>query len=189
MSTVLLDACVLYPAPLRDLLMTLGTHCPIKLRWSALIHDEWMRNLLANRNDLTDAQVERTRSLMDQAIPDALVTDFEPVIDSLVLPDPDDRHVLAAAIQAKADAIVTWNIKDFPAKNLKSHHLVRLNPDAFIMDVITTHEELAIAAIQSMRSRLRHPPVSPTNLLETFARQKLTRVVAHLRQSTFLSRL
>jgi PIN domain len=126
---------------------------------------------------------------MDQALPDALVTDFENLIDTLPLPDLDDRHVLAAAITARADTIVTWNVKDFPSRNLKAHHLVRQAPDAFILEVITAHEALAIEAIRGMRSRLRRPPVSPTDLLDHLARQRLGRVVAHLRQAHLVSRL
>ena len=189
MLTALLDACVLYPAPLRDLLLSLGVHCPIRLRWSTQIHDEWTRNLLTKRKDLTRAQVDRTRSLMDQALPDALVTNFEPLIDTLTLPDPDDRHVLAAAIHAKADLIVTWNLKDFPSRTLKNYHLVRENPDVFIVKVITEHEESAIESIRNLRARLRHPPVTTADLMETFAKQKLAKVVAHLRQPSIFGHL
>lgn len=126
---------------------------------------------------------------MDQAVPDALVTNFEPLIDSLTLPDPNDRHVLAAAIHAEADVIVTWNLKDFPTRNLKPHRLVRETPDIFILKVITEHEAVAIEAIRNMRARLRRPPVTAVDLMETLAQQKLTRVVTYLRQPSIISRL
>lgn len=95
--TAVYDACVLYPAPLRDFLMWLGLSGRFRARWSAQIHDEWKRNLLLNRSDLTSAQLDRTSALMDLATPDGLVTDHEVLITGLTLPDPDDRHVLAAA--------------------------------------------------------------------------------------------
>ena len=94
---VVYDACVLYPAPLRDLLMHLAWARLVHARWTDAIHDEWIRNLLANRPDLSRAQLERTRALMERAVPEASVTGYEHRISALTLPDPDDRHVLAAA--------------------------------------------------------------------------------------------
>ncbi|KAF3996627.1 hypothetical protein HNR39_002845 [Glaciimonas immobilis] len=96
--TAFYDANVLYPAPLRDFLMHLALTGAYRARWSALVHDEWKRNLLANRSDLTQAQLDRTSALMDKAVPDALVTGYESLIEGLQLPDVDDRHVLAVAI-------------------------------------------------------------------------------------------
>ena len=111
---VLYDACVLYPAPLRDLLIRLANTGVVRARWSATILDECFRNILENRPDLKPESLERTRELMTQAVPDCMVTNFEGLIDALVLPDVDDRHVLAAAIRAGAQAIVTFNLADFP---------------------------------------------------------------------------
>lgn len=107
MLTALLDANVLYPAPLRDLLMHLAVARTYRLKWSALIHEEWISNLLRNRPDLTRATLESTRDTMNSAVPDALVGGFEALIPSLSLPDENDRHVLAAAITGGADAILT----------------------------------------------------------------------------------
>ena len=90
--TAVYDACVLYPAPLRNFLMWLGLSGRFRVRWSAQIHDEWKRNLLANRPDLTAEQLDRTSGLMDRAIPDALVTGYEPLVAGLKLPDPDCWH-------------------------------------------------------------------------------------------------
>ena len=116
--TAVYDACVLYPAPLRDFLIWLGLSGRFRARWSAQIHDEWKRNLLLNRRDLIPEQLDRTSALMDRAIPDGLVTGHETLISGLNLPDPDDRHVLAAAIRSSASVIVTFNQKDFPAAAL-----------------------------------------------------------------------
>ena len=96
--TVLYDACVLYPAYLRDILMQLAMSDICRAKWTDLIHDEWIRNVLKNRPDLTIEQLTKTKELMNSHIRDCLVTDFEWLIPSLHLPEPDDRHVLAAAI-------------------------------------------------------------------------------------------
>src|SRR4051794_25540256 len=85
-----------------------------RARWTDRIHEEWMSSLRADRPDITPAQVERIRELMNAAVPDCLVTGFEAIIPSLTLPDENDRHVLAAAIVGRADVIVTTNLDDFP---------------------------------------------------------------------------
>lgn len=108
------DANVLYPSGLRNFLMHLAVTGIFRAHWSAQVHEEWIGNLLKNRPDLTRAKLERTRHLMDNALPDALVTGYEQLIDSIELPDRNDRHVLAAAIRCGASVIVTVNLRDFP---------------------------------------------------------------------------
>jgi len=126
------DACVLYSAPLRDLLVHLALLDVVRAKWTDAIHDEWTRNVLANRPDLTPAQVGRTRALMDQHVRDCLVTGYEELIPTLTLPDPDDRHVLAAAVHAGATVILTFNLKDFPPVALLPHALEAVHPDEYI---------------------------------------------------------
>lgn len=111
--TVLYDACVLYPAPLRDLLMHVAVTDLYRAKWTDAIHDEWTRNVLENRPDLKPEQLQRTRELMNAHVRDCLVTGYETLIEAVTLPDPDDRHVLAAAIRAGADLIVTFNLGIF----------------------------------------------------------------------------
>src|SRR5260370_26917417 len=86
--------------------------------WSAAVHEEWICALLRRRPDLSRERLERTRMLMDLHAADALVTGYEDLIEALKLPDPDDRHVLAAAIRGRADVIVTANLRHFPANIL-----------------------------------------------------------------------
>lgn len=131
------DACVLYPAPLRDLLLQLALPHIFRARWSDSIHDEWIRNVLKDRPDLTPAQLDRTRGLMDAAVPDALVRGYEKLVTTLELPDQDDRHVLAAAICGRCDVIVTFNLKDFPKSALAEHDIDAQHPDEFIGHLIT----------------------------------------------------
>ena len=114
--TALLDASVLYPAPLRDLLLELAVSDLYRAKWSDAVHEEWIRAVLKNRPDLTRVQLERTRDLMNMHARDALVTDFEPLIDVLELPDPDDSHVLAAAIKGHADLICHHQSQGLPGR-------------------------------------------------------------------------
>ncbi len=113
--TALLDANVLYPAGLRDLLLRLADRYLFAPLWSADIHAEWMRSLLAGRPDIDASVLDRPREVMDDHFPDALVDGYEDIAAGLDLPDPDDHHVLAAAIHGRANVIVTRNLRDFPA--------------------------------------------------------------------------
>jgi hypothetical protein len=99
---VIYDACVLYPAPLRSFLMYLALTDLFSARWTHEIHEEWMRAVEKDYPDITRAQLERVRKLMDSHVCDCLVTGYESLIPSLTLPDLDDRHVLAAAIHCGA---------------------------------------------------------------------------------------
>ena len=112
----LLDANVLYPARVRDLLIRLAIAGLYQARWSEQILDECFDNLLGNRPDLTDEQLARARQLMTTALPDATVAGYEDRIEENDLPDPDDRHVLAAAVTAGASLLVTNNLGDFPRR-------------------------------------------------------------------------
>ena len=180
--TALLDANVLYPAGLRDLLLRLADrylHAPL---WSADIHGEWMRSLLADRPDIEPGVLERTRAVMDAHFPDALVTGHEALAATLDLPDPDDRHVLAAAIHGGADIIVTRNLRDFPADRLAPHGLVAQHPDAFIVELVEADPEAALAAVRGPRAALRKPPRSAGGYLAALERLGLSRTVSLLRQ-------
>src|SRR5262245_18328056 len=112
--TVIYDACALYPAPSRDFLLRLAMTEAFRARWTETIHEERMASVLTNRPDLTRAQLERTRDMMNAAVPDCLVEGSNSLIEGLTLPDPRDRPVLAAAIRAGAGAIVTFHLRDFP---------------------------------------------------------------------------
>jgi predicted nucleic acid-binding protein len=129
--TVIYDACVLYPAPLRDALMRLAMTDLFEAHWTDHIHEEWITSLL-RQGKFTREKLDRVRELMDAHVRDAKVTGYESLIDTLALPDPDDRHVLAAAILCGADAIVTFNLRDFPEELLKPYGIDALHPDEFL---------------------------------------------------------
>ena len=178
--TAVYDACVLYPAPLRDFLMCLALSGRFRARWSTQIHDEWQRNLLKNRPDLKAEQVDRTSVLMDQAIPDARVTGHEDLIDGLTLPDPDDRHVLAAAIRCNASVIVTFNEKDFPASAMATYGIEAQHPDLFIDNLFHLDQAAVVAAAQQQRTQLKNPPLEVDRYLDVLRRQGLVQTAKAL---------
>lgn len=180
--TVLYDACVLYPAPLRDLLMRVAMSDLYRAKWSSAIHDEWMRNLLANRPELTRSQLERTRALMDRSVLDALVEGYEPMIEGLMLPDPDDRHVLAAALMAGASLIVTFNLKDFPVDALAPYGIEAVHPDEFLLSQLELDAVAVCRAVRLQREALKNPPRTIDDLLDTFMQQGLAEFVGELRR-------
>ena len=171
--TVGYDACVLSPAPLRDFLMWLGLSGRFRARWTAQIHDEWKRNLLQNRPDLTPEQLDRTSALMDQAIPDALVTGHETLVPGLTLPDPDDRHVLAAAVRCSASVIVTFNERDFPEDALAPFAIEVQHPDLFVENLFDLDQAAVIEAARRQRQSLKKPPFDADQYLDLLLRQGL----------------
>jgi predicted nucleic acid-binding protein len=179
--TALYDACVLYPAPLRDLLMWLALTDLFRARWTNAIHEEWMRNVLKDRPDLTRAQLERTRDLMNAHVRDCLVTGYEDLIDAVTLPDPDDRHVLAAAIRGRADVIVTFDLDDFPADAIQPYGIDAQHPDDFVTHLLDLAPTTVYRAVKRQREALKNPTKTPEELLETLERQRLVQTVARLR--------
>jgi predicted nucleic acid-binding protein len=155
--TAIFDACALYPAPLRDLLMHLALLDMVHGRWTRDIHEEWIRSLLAARSDLTRGQLERTRMLMDTHVREGLISGYEPLIPALTLPDPKDRHVLAAAIHAKADVIVTFNLKDFPADTLALFGIEAQHPDEFVISLLDLDVASVCEAVKRQRASLKNP--------------------------------
>jgi predicted nucleic acid-binding protein len=179
---VLYDACVLYPAPLRDLLLRVAQSGVVRARWSDEILDECFRNILANRPDLTVARLSRTRDLMNAAVPDCLVAGYAELIEGLTLPDPDDRHVLAAAIHAGAQVVVTFNMKDFPESALGPYSIEAKHPDDFVLETIDLAPGLMVQILSEQAAALRNPARSVGDLLDTLREQGLPSSVARLRE-------
>lgn len=179
--TVIYDACVLYPAPLRDTLMHLAMTDLFKAYWTDRIHDEWIGALL--RTGKYERKVlERTRDLMDENVRDPKVTGYESLIETLELPDPDDRHVLAAAIRCNADAIVTTNLKDFPDNTLTLYGIDALHPDDFIYYQIDMAPSACVSAIRTQRKMLKRPAMDVDEFLAVLQRQELPQTVSKLRE-------
>lgn len=185
-DVVILDACVLYPAPLRDLLLRLALVDLYRPRWTDNIHEEWIRSLLARRPGLSRARLRRTRELMDRAVPDCIVHDYEGLIGSLFLPDIDDRHVVAAAIQAQAGTIVTYNLRDFPEEAISEYGIRALHPDKFVARLFEFAPASVLHAVRDQRRALKNPPVSAEELLKVFLGLGLGLTVSHLEKRTGL---
>ena len=180
--TVLFDANVLYPASMRDALMHLSLTDLFKARWTADIHREWIEALLGKEPLRDRGKLERTRDLMDKAIPDCRVTGYASLIPSLDLPDPDDRHVLAAAIVGRCDAIVTQNLKHFPAEKLDPYGIEAQHPDDFFCSQLLLDPGLVCSALRKVRARLKNPPKTTGQYLDILTRQGLVATVAELKQ-------
>lgn len=179
--TAVLDANVLYPAPLRDLLMRLAMADIFAGKWTERIHEEWIRNLLLNRSDLTRERLEKTRDLMNSHVRDCLVYDYEDLESSLSLPDKDDRHILAAAIKSSADAIVTFNLKDFPESELGKYGIEAIDPDSFLEYQLDLDPGNVIKTVKEHRASLKKPPKSIADYLDTLESQKLIMFVDKLK--------
>lgn len=178
--TAVLDANVLYPALLRDVLLSLADADLYSAKWSLHIRNEWTRSLLRDRSGLED-RVAAAAQAMEDAIPDCLVSGYEHLIEGLKLPDPDDRHVLAAAIAGHADAIVTWNEKDFPKEILDPFGVEVQTPDEFVLNQLMLEKVTALAALKRMRERWARPRYDAAALVDLFEKRGLPQTAAHLR--------
>lgn len=156
--TIILDACVLYNAPVRDLPLQLALQGVFRARWTIRIQDEWLRNLLINRPDLKREPLERTCGIMNKAILDCLVEDYEDLAVGIHLPDPDDAHVVAAALKSQAQMIVTYNLKDFLEKILIKYQLEARHPDNFLRSQFDLYPAQFLSSVKMIRARLKKPP-------------------------------
>lgn len=178
----LLDACVLYPASVRDLLLSLAEKELYRPKWTDRIQEEWRTNLEVNRPDIPSQALNRTIEVMNTAFPDAVIENYETLIPGIILPDENDRHVLAAAIKGKADVIVTSNIRDFLPEIVSSFDIEVTTPDDFILHIIDLDPELAIEAVNAQMARLKNPPQSFQDLMQTFEKNGLHNSVRRLRE-------
>jgi predicted nucleic acid-binding protein len=178
---VLYDANVLYPSTLRDLLIRVAEAGLVQAKWTDQILDEVFHSLTANRPDLDPQKLARTRDLMNRAVRDCLVTGYEPLIEAVDLPDPDDRHVLAAAIKARAQVIVTRNLKDFPSAVLQEWDMQAKSADDFILDQIDLSREAVYSAVQRIADSRANPPATISDVLAMLERDGLVESAAALR--------
>ena len=134
-----------------------------------------------DRPDLAADRIARTRALMQAHVDDAIVIGYEPLIVTITLPDPDDRHVLAAAIHGGATTIVTANVKDFPATALVPHDIIALPPDDFLRGLLADDPQPVLAALAADRASLRNPPMTTDTYLAALDRAGLAETCAILR--------
>ncbi len=183
MTRAVLDACVLYSAFLRDLVMRLTVRRAFQPVWSADIHDEWMRNVLRNRPDLKRGPLENTRALMDRYGRECLATGYAALVSTLTLPDPDDRHVLAAAIVADAPLIVTFNLSDFPPSALAPYGVEAQHPDVFLSALCRADPETFRDALRDLLAALKNPPSTLADRLGALRRLGLAATAASIEEA------
>lgn len=184
--TVVYDANILYSAPLRDPFIRLALAGLVQARWTDTIHEEWMRSVVRDQPSITREKAENVRDLMNLNVRDCLVSGYESLIDGLILPDPDDRHVLAAAIHASAETIVTFNLKDFPANTLSTYSITAMHPDDFVAALFDMAPASVCGAVKRQREGLHNPPKTAEELLATLEGQGLIQTAARLKQFTDL---
>jgi hypothetical protein len=175
------DACVLYPAPLRDFLLRIAKAGAVQPKWSRIILDECFRSILTNRPDLSPNAFDTTKVAMERAFPSANVEDFELLIPTIDLPDRDDRHVVAAAVHGRASVIVTLNLRDFPPSALEPLGVAALHPDEFVLERMAEGTVPILAALAAQVSGLKAPPSSTAEVLARLSQCGLPRSVARIR--------
>jgi predicted nucleic acid-binding protein len=180
--TAFLDANVLYPAPIRDILLFTADQDLYRVKWSDEVNDEWSRNLLKNRKDLTRESVKRTIDNMNLAFEDANVKNYKRLIPTLQLPDSGDAHVLAAAIKCRADVIVTCNLKHFPNKILAQYNMEAVHPDEFLINLLDMDQESFLAAFHLQVAHLKNPPRTELQVLMVLSNAGLTRTVEAIKK-------
>lgn len=172
-SVAVFDACILYPFHLRNIVVQAAVDRLVEARWTDKIHEEWIRNLATSTPAVPIERLQVTRQLMNDALPAATVRGYEGNIPAVNLPDPDDRHVVAAGIAASASVILTWNLRDFPAIELKKHGLRRQTPDAFLADLFDEAPDLTVGSLANARRNLNKTRVSAAGFIEILDNQKL----------------
>lgn len=179
---VVYDANALVGNTLRDLLVRIAQTGLVQAKWTDRILDEAFAAVIKNRLDIDPDRLGRVRELMVEAVPDCLVRGHEPLIDGLKLPDPDDRHVLAAAIKAGAQVVVTAD-KDFTVEALEPWDIEAKSPDDFVLDQIDINDRFIWACVEAIvNSRKRHP-VTVEDVLGQLERSGLVRSTAALRRT------
>lgn len=176
---VLLDANVLYPFRMRDVLLRFAHAGLFRARWTQKILDEWASNLLAKRPDM-ESSIRTQQAKMREVFPEALVTDSDHLIAALDLPDPDDTHVLAAAIHCGAQHIVTENLKDFPAEKLAPYDIKAINADEFLARTFELYRTEALIVLRDLRHAYTCPPFTPSEFVFDLTAKGMPKLASYL---------
>jgi predicted nucleic acid-binding protein len=177
---VVLDACVLYSGPLRDLLMWLATEGHFAARWSERILEEWVRNRQADQPELEIEQLRQTCRNMNRWIPDALVSVNDDALASIDLPDEDDRHVVVTAMDSGATSIVTFNLRDFPEPHMPKG-IRAVHPDEFLQQCFAANTDGILDTMKKHRGHLKKPVKTVEEYLAALNRSGPLQFVALVR--------
>ena len=169
--TCVLDTNVIYPIEIRDILFWFASYDLFTPKWSNHIFSEWED--VMRRKDISEEEIKKRVGKAQLAFPDALVDNYEPLVESLTLPDENDRHVLAAAIKTNANIIVTNNVKDFPAEYLASFGLTVKTADDFITDTIDLNNDVALEAFRMMVMNRTNPDLDEFEILDRLRKNGL----------------
>ena len=179
---VVYNANVLYGNAMRDLLIRIARDGRlVQAKWTDRILDEMLTNLQRNRPDIPNARLRILRERMNAAVRDCRVTGYELLAEALELPDPDDQHVLAAAIRSGAQVIVTADLKGFPADKLSPWGIEAKSPDDFVLDQIGIDARVVYACIQEIANTRQNPPCTLDDVLTELERAGFVQSVAALR--------
>lgn len=176
---VLIDACVLYPTVMREVVLAVARTGLFEPLWSARILEEWARAAIKLGPE-GEAQARAEIALLRAAWPDAERPMAPGREAALWLPDKDDIHVLAVAVDASADAIMTLNKKDFPRGILSEEGLTRVDPDGFLMSYFETHEEALREAAEDVLQTARHLSGKAWDLRPLLKKARLPRLAKAL---------
>jgi predicted nucleic acid-binding protein len=179
--TVVLDACVLVPVTAADTLLRLAERDMYRPVWSERILEEAKRAIATLHSDLPAEQIEYRFDCMNKAFEDASVSGWEGLERSIILPDENDRHVLACALVAGADAIVTNNVRDFPDEALAPFSIEVIRLDDFLLDLFDLAPEEFAAVVHEQVNDAKHPPLSTADLLGNLAAAGAPETAAELR--------
>jgi len=176
---VLCDACVLYPTVMREVLMGAASAGFFKPFWSERILEEWAR--AARKIGPTgEMQARAEIALLRANWPDASVQLQEGTLARLWLPDPNDIHVLAAAITCSADVILTLNAKDFPRHTLSEEGLKRTDPDALMYQFYLEAPERIAGVAQSVQQEAERLAGAPQDIRKLLKKARLPRLAKAL---------
>lgn len=178
---VILDANVLYPFRMRDALLHFAEAGLFRARWSADIIEEWRRSLLKAKPKLEESVTSQINA-MRRTFPEACVDGYEDLIEALTLPDPDDRHVLAAAIVADAEHIITENIKDFPEGSIRKYGIEAVTADDFLASTFELYPADATAALRTMRRNYEKPPFKAADFIFDLQAKGMPKLASMLKQ-------
>jgi len=173
-----LDTNVIYPLWIRDLLLWFAFYDLYTPKWSKNIFSEWIN--VMKRKGINEKEAYKRANVMNKAFPDALVENYESLIEGLSLPDVDDRHVLAASIKTNANLIITNNIKDFPKEYLAGFGLKAKSPDDFFTDIIDLNQELSLKAFRKLVLNKKNPPYDEFDVLEILRNNGLKRTADYI---------
>ena len=178
---VVIDACVLFPTLLRELVVSFAAAGAFTPLWSARILEEWRR--AASRLGPKDLMIAEAEIAVLKAHFPTSEVQVSPATEArLTLPDPDDVHVLAAALDGEAGELLTLNSKDFPARSLSMVGIIRRHPDEFLLELFHSDPEKFRQITETMLERAREHGIDTSNRRAILKRARLPRLAKALDQ-------